>query len=138
MKKIALILLRVGLGGLFVYASITKILNPSRFLTDVQNYRLLPYVPAVAFSLYLPWLEIFGGICTITKKCYPGALVLLLGLIVLFTIALICAWVRGLDLACGCFGTENATADYPWHLLLELAFLSAFGWMISAEFRSRT
>ena len=125
MRKMALFLLilRLSLGGLFVFAGLTKLANPSAFLTDVENYRLLPYVPAVAFSLYLPWLEIFGGACVVFRKLYPGALAILLGLIVLFTAALLSAWARGLDISCGCFGTERATANYPWHLLIELVIL---------------
>ena len=124
MKKLLPVLLRCLAGGLFIYAGILKVWNPAGFLTDVQNYRLLPYMPAVAFALYLPWLEIIGGACVVLKKFLPGALAILFGLVVLFLAALISAWVRGLDIACGCFGTEHATVNYPWFVLRDLAVLA--------------
>ena len=136
--RIILILLRFGIGGLFVYAGAMKAIDPAGFFTDVDHYRLLPRAAAVAFAFYLPWLEIIGGACVILKKWTHGALAVLLGLIVLFIGAMVSAWVRGLDVSCGCFGRLDGTASYPWLLVRDVLILGALGWMISAEFRRRT
>ena len=53
MKRVIEIILRIGLGGLFVFAGVMKLGDPAAFLRDVQNYRLLPYAAAVAFQLRL-------------------------------------------------------------------------------------
>jgi len=41
-KHAALILFRLLAGGVFVYASVDKILHPDQFAIAVNNYQLLP------------------------------------------------------------------------------------------------
>ena len=136
MKKILSIGVRFAIGGLFVYAGIVKAWNPAGFFTDVQNYKLLPYAASVAVAFYLPWLEILAGACVLLKKLYPGALAVLLGLIVLFVGALVSAWVRGLDISCGCFGRPDGSANYPWYLFRDVVILSAVAILGIFEFKN--
>lgn len=132
--RIITILLRFGMGGLFIWAGAMKALDPAGFLMDVEHYRLLPYVASVAVAFYLPWLEILAGACVLLKRFYPGALMVLLGLIVLFVGALISAWVRGLDISCGCFGRPDGSANYPWYLFRDVVILSALGRLFLLNF----
>ena len=134
MKKILSIGVRFAIGGLFIYAGIVKAWNPAGFFTDVQNYRLLPYAASVTIAFYLPWLEILAGACVLLKKLYPGALAVLPGLIVLFVGALVSAWVRGLDISCGCFGRPDGSANYPWYLFRDVVILLALGWLFLLNF----
>ena len=134
MKKILSIGVRFAIGGLFIYAGIVKAWNPAGFFTDVQNYRLLPYAASVTVAFYLPWLEILAGACVLLKKLYPGALAVLLGLIVLFAGALVSAWVRGLDISCGCFGRPDGSANYPWYLFRDIVILLVLGWLFLLNF----
>ncbi len=67
-SKIVLMLLRVGLGLLFLWAGAIKAWNPTAFLVDIKHYDLLPHRLAVVLALYLPWLEISSGLALITKR----------------------------------------------------------------------
>jgi hypothetical protein len=136
MNPTLVLALRCLVGGLFLYAGAIKAWNPAGFFTDIQNYRLLPHTAAAALALYLPWLELIGGGCVLLRRYYAGALAILLGLVVLFIAALACAWARGLDIACGCFGSADGTQRYPLYLIRDLAILAAIA--VLARRRDRT
>ena len=120
-----LIALRLCVGGVFIYAGTVKVIDPERFLVDVQAYHLLSYRLAVLVAVYLPWLEIVGGICFVLRRIDRGAKFLLFILTTVFLIAITQAWVRGLDLSCGCFSSSGvAAADYMWLLTRDVLLLS--------------
>lgn len=127
------LLLRVAVGGLFAYAGAIKLADPAAFAVDIRHYRILPHLPATALALYLPWLEILAGVGVVSGKRSRGALLVLGSLMIVFMGALISAWVRGLDISCGCFGTANGTANYPIDLLRDAAILAVIGWLFCAE-----
>jgi len=113
--------LRLFLGGLFVYAGVLKVLDPAQFLVDIESYRLLPYVAAVAATFYLPWLEILCGAGLWNHRTRPGALWILIALTVVFAVLITSAWVRGLDISCGCFGvSESNGTNYVWWLTRDI------------------
>jgi uncharacterized membrane protein YphA (DoxX/SURF4 family) len=104
MKTAGAWLSRLLLGGTFAYAAASKLLDPSAFVTDIGHYRLLPYPLTILLAVYLPWLELVCAAAVLLRRLERGALVLLLGLCALFSIALASTWWRGLDINCGCFG----------------------------------
>jgi len=119
--------LRIALGALFIFAGTLKALDPTAFLKSIENYQLLPHAAAVAAAYYLPYLEIFCGTSLILRRLHAGALALLGGLLLIFIAALLGAWVRGLDIDCGCFGAGDGKAHYGLALTRDLALLAALG-----------
>jgi putative oxidoreductase len=115
----------LGVGGIFIYAGAIKALDPVRFATDIDNYRILPWTIATGLAFYLPWLEIFCGVALITRRLYLGGLSILTALVCVFTVATIAAKVRGLDITCGCFGHASQNWSFSGHLALDLAILVA-------------
>lgn len=130
-RKVILILLRGVLGGVFIYAGAMKALDPGPFAAEVENYRLVSGIVAAGFALYLPWLEIFAGLAVLTTVAARGGLVVLAMLLVVFIGALSSAWMRGLNISCGCLGTHFQTSSYAlllgrdWVLLVIAGILSA-------------
>lgn len=112
---------RLILGGTFVYAAWSKILDPASFVSDIGHYRLLPYPLALALGLYLPWLELLCGTAVLIRRLERGALLTVGGLCALFTLALASAWFRGLDIACGCFGPATTSVTLPLAITRSLA-----------------
>ena len=133
MKCVILYCLRLLVSGVFVYAGIVKALNPSQFLRDIQSYQLLPYVMAVITALYLPWLEIVCGTSLMIRKLYPGALSILSICMIVFLFALVSAWVRGLDISCGCFGSRGVQTNYPWLVLRDFLLLTVLGVLVTNQ-----
>ena len=102
--NIFFIVLRVGIGGLFIISGTMKILDPLKFLTAIETFHLLPYSIAYIVAYFLPWVEIISGLALILNKGQKSALIILTTLITVFIIALVLSWGRGLDIVCGCFG----------------------------------
>ena len=67
--------MRLLLGGIFVWASIYKILDPTAFAGVINNYQLLPDALINGFAVTLPWLELVLGVFLIFGLWLPGAVV---------------------------------------------------------------
>ena len=111
--------------GIFIYAGALKALDPVQFASGIDNYKILPWPVSVAFAFYLPWLEITCALGLLFRFLYRGALTLLIMLIVVFTVAVTAAKIRGLDITCGCFGHVSQHWSFPSHLATNLAILTA-------------
>ena len=112
-------------GGIFVYAGVIKALDPIRFASDIDNYKILPWTISVRLAFYLPWLEIFCGLALIARRLYLGGLSILTVLTSIFIIATIAAKIRGLDITCGCFGHASKNWSFTAHIALDLSVLAA-------------
>lgn len=113
MKKFLFLCGRLGLGGIFVYASLQKIVDPSAFATDIGHFRLLPHPLVLLGALYLPWIEFVTGLALLGRWRERGALLVIALLCGIFFAALVSAWARGLDINCGCFGHSATASDLP-------------------------
>ena len=99
--------------------------NPGEFARDIDNFKILPWPVSVALAFYVPWLEIFCALGLVFRFLYRGALSILSVSIVVFTLAIIAAKVRGLDITCGCFGHASQHWSFPSHLATNLTILAA-------------
>ena len=145
-------LLDLIVGAMFIFAGIAKILNldqliadfyhlrfasafadlgnlslaePAEFAHDINNFRILPWIASVALAFYLPWLEILCGLGLVFRVLYRGALSVLIALIVVFTLAITAAKIRGLDITCGCFGHATQHWSLAGHLATNLSIVAA-------------
>jgi putative oxidoreductase len=110
-------------GGIFIYAGVTKAIDPLRFAIDIDNYKMLPWAIGVGLAFYFPWLEMLCGLALILRFFYCGGLLILSALTSVFIAASIIAKVRGLDIACGCFGHASKYLSFFGHLALDFAIL---------------
>jgi len=118
-------ILDLVVGGIFVYAGVIKALDPGQFANDIDNYKTLPWFVSVRLALYLPWLEIFGGLALIFRFLYRGGLSILTALLGVFIGATVVAKLRGLDISCGCFGHASRNWNFSTHLILDSLILIA-------------
>ena len=98
--------------------------SPTEFANGIDNFKILPWPVSVALAFYLPWLEIFCALSLVFRFLYRGALTLLIMLMMVFTLAITAAKVRGLDITCGCFGHASQHWSFPSHLATNLAILA--------------
>lgn len=144
-----LLLSRLVLGGVFIYASLDKIAHPADFAKAVALYRVTQSALLVNLAaVTLPWVELLvGGLllmglwfredrpesagqnglarlharfCTLTQR---GALGLSAGLLVFFLILLGVTLARGIDINCGCFTTAESSRVGWLTLLRDSLFL---------------
>lgn len=137
--RIALHLLRVFIGGLFIYAGALKAWDTRQFAFDVQNYQIIPWPDAtLLLALYLPWLEIVCGLALLARRLYLGALGCLLLLDLIFLGAIGSAWRRGLDITCGCFGGEVNATNFPLLFTRDLLLLAALAILLTAAWKQHS
>lgn len=115
--------LAVVAGAVFIYAGAVKVIDPLGFASDIANFQILPWPIAVRLAFYLPWLELVCGLALIFHRLFFGALGLTIGLMLIFISASVAARVRGIDAACGCFGSAGGNLGFAWHLALDLGLL---------------
>jgi len=108
------------LGVMLIYASFDKILDPSKFARAIANYQMIPFSLTNLPAIILPWIEVYVGICLILGIFIDGAVLLTMGMMIFFIVALSQATIRGLDIECGCFkgaskvGIRRIVEDIIW------------------------
>ena len=137
--RLARIVARLTLAGIFIYASLDKIAHPAAFAKDVYNYQILPDALINLTALVLPWLELFLGLCLLAGIWLPGAVLTVNGLMVVFLAALVFNLARGLDINCGCFstGSEAPAMSAGWYLLRDMGFFAVGVFLFYAVFLHR-
>jgi uncharacterized membrane protein YphA (DoxX/SURF4 family) len=97
------LLARLIVGVVFIYASLDKIAHPGDFAEAIGNYHVLPWGLENLLGLTLSWLELLLGLCLIFGIMVDGAALLSASLLVVFILAISQALLRGIDIECGCF-----------------------------------
>lgn len=110
-------LFRMVLGGIFIYASLDKIVQPLEFAKIIKNYQILPDFLITLPALALPWLEFLAGFCLVAGLWKRSAAWLLSLLLLAFILALGVNAVRGIDVSCGCFSTSASDTENAWVLI---------------------
>ena len=130
LSTLSFFLARLVLGGVFIYASVDKILHPLAFAKSINNYQILPDRVINLAAIILPWLELILGSLLLFGIWLPGAVTLINLLLTAFFAALLFNIARGLNVDCGCF-TANATESpsTSWYVIRDAVFLLLGGFL---------
>jgi uncharacterized membrane protein YphA (DoxX/SURF4 family) len=101
------LVVRLGLGCMFLYGSLPKIRQPYDFLSSVYNYELVGPKLGLLTAMALPWVELLVGICLIGGIFVSGALLVSIGMGAMFSFVIGSALYRGLNISCGCFSASS-------------------------------
>ncbi len=125
--RTGLILLGTGVSSIaFLLAGALKLADLPGFYQSILNDSILPPVAARPLAWYLPWLEIVAALAVLTPTFRRTAAHLLFGLLVLFSLLTLYAWIIGRPPDCGCFGgLTSGFTSHAQHLLLNGALLLA-------------
>lgn len=124
LHPLTLRILGIGLGVLFLLASIHKIAYPDRFAENVNEYQLLPLLFVNPFSFILPWVEAIAGLFLIIGIWRRAAGLITVVLSIAFLFAIAWAAAKGLDVECGCFEFGGAQASKAgWGIFTRDAFI---------------
>jgi uncharacterized membrane protein YphA (DoxX/SURF4 family) len=101
----ALLVLRLVLAAVFVYAAYTKLRDPwMMFAMSIDAYQVLPEWAVLTLGRTLPWLELLLGLLLaaglLLRHAAAGA-TMLLGA---FFAIMLWAFAKGMAIDCGCFG----------------------------------
>ena len=132
MKPLSL-LLRLGLGALFVVAGVRKLTDPVQFAIEITNYRLLPQL-APYLAVLLPAVEIAAGagVVLLPRAWRQASALVLSALLLAFTVAIALALSRGINIDCGCFGGNTGPIS-GFTVARDLALLAAAAFVLWTE-----
>ena len=117
-NKWVVLAFRVILGGIFLAASISKILDLNGFVSTVVAYDLIPRALAEIYGWVIPWVELYLG-CSLILGILPRLSAgLSIPLTISFAIASSYALEKFPDSVCGCFGSFIALS-HPVSLAID-------------------
>jgi putative oxidoreductase len=100
---------QIAIGVLMAWAGLAKIGNLHGFAEQLHNFRMMPIPIENLIAISLPWIELVAALALIFGVRARAGAILSALLLVAFTTAVFVAMLRGLDIECGCFGTNDAT-----------------------------
>jgi uncharacterized membrane protein YphA (DoxX/SURF4 family) len=116
---------RILLGGVFVWASWDKILDPTAFAQAIANYQMVSPALGNPAALILPWIELVCGVCLILNRWTRGSALICVLLLVVFMGALGYNIHRGMDIGCGCFTLDEKSPGNMWlYMARDAVFLA--------------
>ena len=106
-----ILLFRIFLGIIFIYASIDKIIDPLKFSDAIDNYHITPIQLNNLAALVIPWIELVVGVFLILGIYVRGSSLIVISLLIWFIFILSQALVRGINVNCGCFNLAEQVND---------------------------
>jgi len=123
-----ILVIRILLGIIFLYASYDKIMDPGKFARSVANYHIVPFGLENSIAIILPWLELFIGVGLIAGIMVDGAAGITGSLLVIFILLILQAILRGFNIECGCGLKEGEMVG--WTKILENIISLFASWMV--------
>lgn len=125
------IIVRIGLGAVFLFSSLAKIADPLGFAAIVTNYQLVKPPLVTVTAIILPWMEALCGVALVVGRYEKGAALLVSLMMVVFIGIGFFNVYRGLDIACGCFSlSAREPSNYALNTLRDVVILAAGIWVL--------
>lgn len=105
-NKYFLLLCRLIIGFVFVFAGAEKINEPLSFADSILNYKIFPGVLANFFAIIIPWIEVCSGLLVILGISVKENAAIISSFLLLFTVLIAISALRGLNIDCGCYGAH--------------------------------
>lgn len=135
------LLSRLVIGGIFIYASYYKIIEPAAFAKSIWFYHIVPGKWINLMALVLSWLELVIGLALIAGIAFRGAVLWANVLTIVFILAIGSAIYRGISIDCGCFTASKEARGDAWKSILfnigmlvltvQLLFSRSRAWMLN-------
>jgi putative oxidoreductase len=117
--RILILLIRIFLGGLFVVAGVDKIMDTQAFANSILLYKVVGPTLAMWTATLLPSLELLCGLSLLIGLYPRGCAILMSIMLIVFTLLIASALLRGLDISCGCFSQDPSVSKIGYQKLLE-------------------
>jgi len=102
LDRYLIVITRIILGAVFLWASFGKIMEPGDFARSISNYHIVPFGIENIIALILPWLELLIGMGLILGIMVDGSVQISAILLIMFILMIGQAMLRGFNIECGC------------------------------------
>ncbi len=125
-NKYLILILRLLLGGFLIYTAQAKIMHPTEFAQAIRSYEIIPDSMSMLPAIFFPWIEFFCGLFLILGLFTRSSAVLATSLLILFTLNVLIALLRGLEIDCGCGASIAGIEKVSWQKIVENSVLILF------------
>ncbi len=123
---------RIIVGMLFIVVGTGKIADPNLFTKEIANYRIFPELLVHWTAIAIPWIEVVCGLMLTAGIRLRANALIVAAMLVAFNFMVASAWIRGLDINCGCYsniakqtvGLPKILENTAFFVLALLIFLS--------------
>ncbi len=125
--------IRLALGGIWLWAGVAKLSDPRAFLEAVRVYDASPEWMSKALAYGMPVLEVCIGVLLVLGVITRAAAIVSALLLFVFLVGVIQAAARGLKLDCGCFGgggVATGATHYTLDILRDVGLLVLAAYLI--------
>ncbi|MBL9032709.1 MAG: DoxX family protein [Phycisphaerae bacterium] len=104
--SVAALVLRVVLGGVFIFAASIKLGDPQGVSEGIQAFRVpgMPDHLIILGSYVLPWTELFAGVALVLGLWTRASALAIAAMLALFIAMVYSIIAREIHAECGCFG----------------------------------
>lgn len=121
--SIFVLIARLVLGAIFVYAAYAKLLEPWQlFAMNIDSYNVLPLAMAETAAHFIPWFEMLLGLWLISGVWLRVSGTIASAVLLTFIVLMARAYAKGMQINCGCFGSGEAIS---WKTLLRDGSMAA-------------
>lgn len=121
--RLLVLLGRLGLGAVFLYAAYTKLQLPwISFAATIEAYKLLPESGVIFVARTLPWFEAALGAMLVLGFGLRWVAAAASALLLAFFAIMVRSYALGLEIDCGCFGPGDALS---WKTLVRDGLLTS-------------
>ena len=119
----------ITLSFLFLYSGVQKMNDLNAFYESVLSFQIVHGFTAKATVYIIPPLEIICAIGLLIPSLKKGASLILSLLLIFFTLLIVDAWMRGIDVDCGCFGTSDTGFNAAKAIARDIAMFAGTAWI---------
>ncbi|MGE3182004.1 MAG: MauE/DoxX family redox-associated membrane protein [Phycisphaerae bacterium] len=106
-RALALYLPRILVAAMFLFTGTEKLKTPAEFAKEIRAYEMVPVDVAHWMAMMLPPLEVLTALLLLLGPLRKEARLILLGMLVVFTVAKSIVLAKGLDIHCGCVPSDS-------------------------------
>lgn len=131
---------RFYMAYIWIVAGLSKILESTMATTQtIQAYEIFSPQWSYYLAHLIGPLELAGGLLLLFGVYLRKSSVLANTVLVLFIIGVSQAWLRGLEINCGCFGPEEAATNYELEyfqtIIRDVFYIGLMTWTIYRPFK---
>jgi len=131
-KRAALLVLRILLSAVFLYAAYAKLKAPwYMFAANIESYQMVPSWASEWIARTLPAFELVLGLVLLTGYKLNWTALLSGVLLLAFWLSMATAYAKGLAIDCGCFGSGEPVSKLTLLRDGALVAMAAVLWMYS-------
>ncbi len=111
--------LRLLSGIFFIYTAQSKIMYSAEFAEAIRAYDIIPASYSLIPAIFFPWIEFLCGLLLLSGLYIRSSALLAISLMAIFTMNVLIALLRGLDIDCGCGASIAGITKVSWLKIIE-------------------